>query len=95
MTARRLVVLFRHLPEDSAVTRALGSWADSTELAATTVEYLDVVARLLWSGFSGGKEAPWSGVRVPRPGSVPEPTPPRRREATAEELAAILEVPQG
>lgn len=95
MSARRLLVLFRHLPEDSAVVRAMGTWTDSMGLQVAILEHLDLVARLIWSGFSGGRKAPWEPLHIPRPR---EPRTGQRlssgkREATAEELATILQLP--
>lgn len=97
ITARRLLVLFRHLPE-GAVTRALGAWPDTVELQAQTLEHLDLMARLLFARFAG-KQPPWVQLHVQRPGErreaqeAQEEPQPARREATPEELAVILELP--
>ncbi|TQN33573.1 hypothetical protein FHX37_3599 [Haloactinospora alba] len=99
VSARRLRVLLRHLPRDSALARAVhgdaAEWGVGEHLLALAADHLATANWLFVSANSGRKQKP-----PPRPDPVPRPEPgaaPRRArsrpEATAQDLRAFFGAP--
>jgi hypothetical protein len=75
--------------------RSEGAWPAETELAAASLEELDLIMRISYAAASG-KRLPGKNLQVPRPWDRAErERPRRRRQATPEELAAFLGVQRG
>lgn len=88
MSARRLGVLVRALPPESAVGRELtphSEWGNVEELLATTIELVDLNNRILHTAHC---EAPHPDpVKVPRPW---DSEPGRPKMATSEEMVGFF-----
>jgi hypothetical protein len=94
LSPRRLRVLIRHLPRESALVRALhgdaAEWGLTEHLLAGAVDELAVGNWLFVTANSGERADPPPRPRpVPRPGVEPEP----ETAATPAEIAAFFGAP--
>ncbi|MBE1498012.1 hypothetical protein H4696_005112 [Amycolatopsis lexingtonensis] len=94
LTPRRLRVLIRHLPRESALVRALhgeaAEWGLTEHLLAGAVDELAVGNWLFVAANSAeGADQPDRPRPVPRPGVAPEPDP----AASTDEIAAFFGTP--
>ena len=76
LSLRRLSVLLRALPRESATVQALDpslSWGVAEHLAASTVDALHSILWTYLAAYRGkGQSAPPRPERVPRPGDPPQ-----------------------
>lgn len=92
MTFRRFEVLLRGLPDESLTVRNLGAvrpgqWHNVEELLAVLIETVFEGHRLLYSIHSKRGRRPPAPLKVPRPSSSSEQTPPKEQSSTEELLA--------
>lgn len=95
MTPRRLGVLARHLPDESATSRACGGyrpgqWHNVDELLAQLLEMTFEGQRLFYKAHAKKGSNPPPSLKVPRPESVTRQTRGPKRQASASELAHFL-----
>ena len=66
-SVRKLVALVRWLPEDSAVTRAVGSWSQKSEILATIVDMIGASNHMYLAAHVKEGTKIGDPLRFPRP----------------------------
>ncbi len=89
MSVRKLVALMRHLPEDNAVTRAVGYWDQKSELLATIVDQIGLSNHLYVAAHV--KE----GTKIGDPVGFPRPWDDKPRLKVKEETTEDTTAPEG